>query len=181
LARAPEVAAIGECGLDYDRDFSPRDRQKSAFEAQLELAVELGKPVFLHERRAHADFTSILANVAPRLVGGVVHCFTGTIAELERYLELGLCIGITGYFCDERRGKHLVEAVRLVPAGRLMVETDAPFLRPRDLPSGRRNEPALLPHIARAVARARGESDRDLFRHTTATAQTLFGFGERSN
>lgn len=178
IARSPEVAAVGECGLDYDRDFSPRDRQRTAFETQLELAAELGKPVFLHERRAHDDFTGILRNAGPR-IAGVVHCFTGTARELDRYLDLGLCVGLTGYFCDERRGAHLHDAVRRIPAGRLMIETDAPFLRPRDLPGpGRRNEPACLPHIAVRVARARGETAEELARHTTAAARAMFGFVE---
>ncbi|HEX6767208.1 MAG TPA: TatD family hydrolase [Polyangiaceae bacterium] len=179
LARNPEVAAVGECGLDYDRDFSPRDQQRRAFEAQLELAVELGKPVFLHERKSHDDFVRILGNVSSRLAGGVVHCFTGTAAELERYLELGLSVGITGFICDERRGTHLREVVKRVPEGRLLVETDAPFLLPRDLPgaTGKRNEPAFLPHVAAAVARARGEPESELWRHTSLTAARLFGLG----
>jgi TatD DNase family protein len=178
LLRNSEVAAVGECGLDYDRDFSPRDQQRRAFELQLELAVSLGKPVFLHERSAYQDFTRILAN-AKGLVGGVVHCFTGTTSELERYLELGLCVGITGFICDERRGAHLLDVVKRVPAGRLMVETDAPFLLPRDMKgaTGRRNEPAFLPHVAAAVARARGESFDELARHTSETARRVFGLG----
>jgi TatD DNase family protein len=179
LCAAPEVAAVGECGLDYDRNFSPQDQQRHAFEAQLELAVELGKPVFLHERKAYDDFVRILSNVATKLRGGVVHCFTGTAAELEQYLELGLCVGITGFICDERRGTHLREVVKRVPEGRLMVETDAPFLLPRDMKGaqGRRNEPAFLPHIAASVARARGESTSEVARHTSATASRVFGLG----
>jgi TatD DNase family protein len=178
LLRNPEAAAVGECGLDYDRDFSPRDQQRRAFELQLELAVSLGKPVFLHQRSAHDDFTRILQN-AKGLVGGVVHCFTGTTSELERYLELGLCVGITGFICDERRGVHLLDVVKRMPVGRLMVETDAPFLLPRDMKTstGQRNEPAFLPHVAAAVARARGESFDELVRHTSETARRVFGLG----
>jgi TatD DNase family protein len=181
IARAPEVVAVGECGLDYDRDFSPRPQQREAFESQLELAAELGKPVFLHERSAHDDFARILANARPRLAGGVVHCFTGHARELERYLELGLCIGITGFVCDERRGTHLSGLVGRVPRDRLMVETDAPFLRPRDLggASSRRNEPAFLPHVAATVARCAGRSVEELRRETTATATHLFGLDQR--
>lgn len=186
LARAPEVVAVGECGLDYDRDFSPRPVQREAFAAQLEIAAELGKPVFLHQREAHDDFLRILGNVRSRLVGGVVHCFTGTERELDAYLELGLCIGITGYVCDERRGTHLQQLLKRIPADRLMVETDAPFLRPRDLKSGakgasgaRRNEPAFLPHIARSVARFVGKDEETLRCETTATAFALFGLAAR--
>jgi TatD DNase family protein len=181
LARAPEVVAIGECGLDYDRDFSPRPQQRAAFEAQLELAAELQKPVFLHQRSAHEDFERILRNARPRLTGGVVHCFTGDARELDSYLELGLCIGITGFICDERRGTHLRELVGRIPPERLMVETDAPFLLPRDLKGmpGRRNEPAYLPHVASAVARYAGRDEADVRRSTTATAFELFGLALR--
>jgi TatD DNase family protein len=181
LARAPEVVAVGECGLDYDRDFSPRPQQRAAFEAQLELAAELRKPVFLHQRSAHEDFERILKNARTRLVGGVVHCFTGDARELDAYLELGLCIGITGFICDERRGTHLRELVRRIPPERLMVETDAPFLLPRDLKNarGRRNEPAYLPHVAAAVARYAGRDETELRRATTAVAFELFGLAAR--
>jgi TatD DNase family protein len=181
LARQPEVVAIGECGLDYDRDFSPRPQQRQAFEAQLELAIELQKPVFLHQRRAHQDFTRILAAARPKLVGGVVHCFTGDGHELDTYLELGLHIGITGFICDEHRGTHLQELVRRIPPDRLMVETDAPFLLPRDLTHarGRRNEPAYLPHVAASVARYAGRDEAELRRTTTATAFELFGLAKR--
>jgi TatD DNase family protein len=177
LARSPQVVAIGECGLDYDRDFSPRDQQRAAFEAQLQLAVELKKPVFLHQRSAHDDFERILRQARPGLVGGVVHCFTGDERELDCYLELGLCIGITGFICDERRGQHLQKLVARIPPERLMIETDAPFLLPRDLKEGRgrRNEPAYLPHVAASVARYAGRDETELRRSTTSTAFELFG------
>jgi len=180
LARAPEVVAVGECGLDYDRDFSPRPQQREAFAAQLELAAELGKPVFLHQRSARDDFLAILSNARSRLVGGVVHCFTGNEEELSAYLELGLCIGITGFVCDERRGTHLQRLVARIPADRLMVETDAPFLLPRDLETrGRRNEPAYLPHVARSVARFAGKDLARLQSETSETAFRLFGLAAR--
>ena len=176
LAR-PEVVAVGECGLDYDRDFSPRDQQRACFEAQLEIAAARGLPVFLHEREAHEDFAAALERWRPRLPGGVVHCFTGTRRALDRYLALDLHVGITGWICDERRGAHLRDLVRLVPEGRLLVETDAPYLLPRDLParSGRgRNEPALVAHVARTVAACRGETPAALAAHTTSAARRLF-------
>ena len=181
LARSPEVVAVGECGLDYDRDFSPRPEQRTAFEAQLELAIELQKPVFLHQRSAHEDFYRILKNAGPKLVGGVVHCFTGSEAELHAYLELGLCIGITGFVCDERRGTHLQALLKQIPSDRLMVETDAPFLLPRDLEGthGRRNEPAYLPHVAASVARFAERDEAAVRRDTTATAFRLFGLAAR--
>jgi TatD DNase family protein len=177
LARAAEVTAVGECGLDYFRDFSPRDAQRKAFEMQLDLAVRLGKPVFLHVREAHADFIAILRRFRDRLPAAIVHCFTGTRQEIVDCLDLGLDIGITGWICDERRGRHLHELMPLVPPGRLMVETDGPYLLPHDLsprPPSRRNEPMYLPHIAAAVARARGESLAALAAHTTAAARRFF-------
>ncbi len=179
LARQPEVVAIGECGLDYFRDFSPRDVQRAAFARQLEIAARLGKPVFLHQRDAHEDFMAILREHRSALqAGAVAHCFTGDAAELAAYLDLGLAIGITGWICDERRGRHLVPLMREIPAEKLMLETDGPYLLPRDLipkPASRRNEPAYLPHIAAAVARARGEPLEELARSSTAAARRFFG------
>jgi TatD DNase family protein len=177
LCARSDVVAVGECGLDFDRNFSPRDAQLRCFEAQLELAAELVMPVFLHERAAQDDFAAILAKHRPRIPRAVVHCFTGTGEALARYLELDLHIGITGWICDERRGTHLRELVRSIPKDRLMVETDAPFIMPRDLrpkPRSNRNEPALLPHVLRSVATARGESAEELARTTTETARAFF-------
>jgi TatD DNase family protein len=174
----PRVVAVGECGLDYFRDFSPRAAQRQAFVAQLEIAAAAAKPVFLHQRDAHEDFTAILAEFLPALAGGVAHCFTGGPRELEAYLALGLSIGVTGWVCDERRGADLREAVPRIPAERLMIETDAPYLLPRDLeprPKSRRNEPAFLPHIARAVAALRGESPDALAAATVRNAVRFFG------
>ncbi len=181
LAAQPEVVAIGECGLDYFRDFSPRDAQRRAFERQLALAARIGKPVFLHQRDAHEDFVSILREHRHRLKGGVAHCFTGTRDQLAACLELDLAIGLTGWICDERRGAHLIPLVREIPAGRLMVETDAPYLLPRDLrprPSSRRNEPLFLPHVAQALARARDEPVEALAESMTAATRALFRLPE---
>lgn len=161
LLAHPEVVAVGECGLDYFRDFSPRPAQRRAFEMQLQTATEIGKPLFLHQRDAHADFLAMMANFEGRLGPAVVHCFTGTREELYDYLDRDWYIGITGWLCDERRGQHLRELVRDIPANRLMIETDAPYLLPRTLkpmPKDRRNEPKYLPHILEELARDRGES-----------------------
>ena len=177
LATVPEVVAVGECGLDYFRDLSPRAVQQEAFHRQLELAGLVRKPVFLHQRHAHADFVAILREHRAALVGGVAHCFTGSREELTAYLDMGLAIGITGWICDERRGAHLLPLMAEVPADRLLLETDGPYLLPRDLPSkpvSRRNEPAYLPHIAEAVAHARGEPVEQLARATTEAARQLF-------
>lgn len=181
LTLEPEVVAVGECGLDYYRNYSPQAAQRDAFHRQLELAARRRKPVFLHQRDAHADFIAILREHWPRLAGGVAHCFTAGDAELECYLELGLAIGITGWICDERRGAHLLELVRRIPPGRLLLETDGPYLLPRDLhprPASRRNEPVYLAHIAAAVARARGEEVATLAQATTEAARRLFGLPE---
>jgi TatD DNase family protein len=178
LARQPEVVAAGECGLDYFRDFSPRPVQQEAFHRQLELAARIRKPVFLHQRDAHEDFLGILKEHRPTLSAGVTHCFTGGRHELLAYLELGFAIGITGWVCDERRGAHLLPLMREIPAERLLLETDGPYLLPRDLhpkPASRRNEPAYLAHIAAAVARARGEPVEHLARSSTAATRALFG------
>jgi TatD DNase family protein len=177
LAREPEVVAAGECGLDYFRDFSPRPVQREAFHRQLELAARVHKPVFLHQRDAHEDFFAILKEHRQTLVGGVTHCFTGGAHELQAYLELGFAIGITGWICDERRGAHLLPLMREIPAERLLLETDGPYLLPRDLhpkPASRRNEPAYLPHIASVVARARDEPVETLARASTAATRALF-------
>lgn len=182
LAAQPAVVAIGECGLDYFRDYSPRDVQRRAFARQLELAARIGKPVFLHQRDAHEDFMAILREHRPRLAGGVAHCFTGTREQLAGCLELDLAVGLTGWICDERRGTHLIPLVREIPAGRLMVETDAPYLLPRDLrprPSSRRNEPMFLPHVAQALARARGVPLAQLADSMTAATRALFRLPER--
>lgn len=178
LLRQPQVVAVGECGLDYCRNLSPPDAQRAAFAAQLEIAASARKPVFLHQRDAHGDFAAILKDFRGRLTGGVAHCFTGGRSELEDYLALDLYIGITGWVNDERRGSSLREAVPHIPTERLMVETDAPYLLPRDLiprPASRRNEPGYLPHVARAVAHLRGESLSTVAAETTRNAIRLFG------
>jgi TatD DNase family protein len=181
LLANPQIVAAGECGLDYFRNYSPRQIQLRAFEQQLALAGETGKPIFLHQRDAHADFVALLREHRNRLHGGVAHCFTGGAAELEDYLELGLAIGITGWICDERRGQHLHALVARIPPGRLLLETDGPYLLPRDLlpkPAHRRNEPAFLPHIAALVARLRSESLEQCAAQTSAAARKLFGLPE---
>lgn len=171
------VVAVGECGLDYFRNFSPRDAQRYAFERQLEIAAETRLPLFLHQRDAHEDFIEILEPRLDDLSQAVAHCFTGDEAHLRKYIEMDLHIGITGWICDERRGAHLKEIVHLIPDDRLMLETDAPYLLPRTLrprPSGRRNEPSFLPEVLRVVADARGQSMDELAALTTATATRFF-------
>jgi TatD DNase family protein len=177
LARCPEAAAIGECGLDYNRDFSPRAEQRKWFEKQIELAVELDMPLFLHERDAFDDFYRMLKE-AGRRVKKAAHCFTGTGRELDAYLSLDCYIGITGWICDERRGTHLLPLLAKIPPDRLLLETDAPYLLPRTLrekPRSGRNEPRYLPHIARHIADSLGKDLETLARETFRNALDFFG------
>ena len=177
LAQADCVKAIGECGLDFNRDFSPRPQQIKALEDQLEIAAELGYPVFLHERDASKTLIDVLKHWRDRLPAAVVHCFTADREALYRYLDLDLHIGITGWICDERRGTPLQALVGEVPSGRLMLETDAPWLLPRTLnpkPRNRRNEPAFITEVAQTVAHCRNETLEELADHTTATARAFF-------
>jgi TatD DNase family protein len=181
LHRLDEVVAVGECGLDYFRDFSPRPTQRRAFERQLALAVDCGKPVFLHQREAHDDFHATLREFRDRIGPAVVHCFTDSKRALYDYLDLDCHIGITGWVCDERRGKGLKELVPEIPDDRLMLETDAPYLKPRNLrPKQRthRNEPQWLPWIGGTVAALRGISPLKLAERTTANARAFFGLPE---
>jgi TatD DNase family protein len=179
LLADPRVVAVGECGLDFNRNYSPHPDQEKWFVAQLELACELGKPLFLHSRDAHPRFAEILRLHKDKeaLPPAVAHCFTGEEDELQAYLDLGLYIGITGWICDERRGKHLHKLVHHIPPDRLMLETDAPYLTPRTLrpqPHGRRNEPAFLPHILSAVAGALNRPVEELARSTSENARRFF-------
>jgi len=171
------VVAVGECGLDYFRNFSPREAQLDAFRRQLEIAKDTGLPVFLHQRDAHDDFIDVLEPALPELSRAVAHCFTGEHESLREYLALGLYIGITGWICDERRGKHLHDIVHLVPDDRLLIETDAPYLLPRTIqpkPKSRRNEPCYLPEVLRVVAEAREQSVEHVARITRENAIRFF-------
>jgi TatD DNase family protein len=177
LAANPTVKAIGEAGLDYNRNYSPRDAQRTVFEQQIELACDLKLPLFLHLRDAQDDFLTILSRYRGDFTDAVVHCFTGGAEELDGLLEMDLHVGITGWICDERRGSHLLALLPRIPSDRLMIETDAPYLTPRDLkpqPKARRNEPAFLPHILVAVAGALGHSAEAVAEATTANARRFF-------
>jgi TatD DNase family protein len=178
LVATDAVVAVGECGLDYFRNFSPREAQLIAFRRQLDIAVDTGLPVFLHQRDAHDDFVEVLEPVLPKIRRAVAHCFTGEGESLREYLAMGLYIGITGWICDERRGRHLHDIVPIVPDDRLMIETDAPYLMPRTLkprPATRRNEPANLVEVLKTVAEARGQSPEHVAGITTANAERFYG------
>jgi TatD DNase family protein len=176
-ALAPTVVAVGECGLDYYRIFQEKNVQIQCFQKQIELSIEINKPLFCHVRDAHEDFMACLKSAGSALKV-VVHCFTGSEAELETYLSAGFYIGITGWVCDERRGTHILNYIAKIPDNRLMIETDAPYLLPRTLapkPSSRRNEPRFLAEIARVVAQARQQSLEKLIEVTHNTSLAFFG------
>jgi len=178
LSQRDEVVAVGECGLDYYRNFSPRDAQLAAFRSQLDIAADTGLPVFLHQRDAHDDFVKILQPALEDISRAVAHCFTGDGDSLREYVAMGLWIGITGWICDERRGTHLHEIVAEIPDDRLLIETDAPYLLPRTLlpkPKTRRNEPAHLVEVLRVIADMRGQSEEHVAAITTANAIEFFG------
>ena len=169
------VVAVGECGLDYNRMFSPMPEQRAAFEAQIAAALRLGKPLFLHCRDAFDDFRAMLKDAAAAGAHGVVHCFTEGAAQAEAFLELGFDIGITGWVTDVARGAALRDALRVIPADRLHLETDAPYLRPKNAGKTRPyNEPALLPFVAKAVAELKGLDVAALSAQATANSKRLF-------
>jgi TatD DNase family protein len=192
LAAQPQVVSLGECGLDYHRDLSPREVQRRVFATQLALAAELGKPVFLHQRSAHDDFYAILREHRAALAEVCVHCFTDTLEAMQAYVALDCHIGITGWACDDKRGAPLRAVVPHIPDARLLVETDAPYLLPRNLPralrpgqrdpaqpvthpvDGRRNEPAFLPWVVAALAELRHSDAATLAALTSANARRFF-------
>lgn len=181
LAAHPAVVAIGEAGLDFHRNYSPAADQRRVFRAQVELAAASGKPLFVHDRDSGGETRAILADYAGALNGCVIHCFTGSAADLAAYLDAGYSIGITGWICDERRGGELARLAPRIPAERLLIETDAPYLLPRTLrprpPSGR-NEPAFLPQVAARLAACRGEDAAALAELTHRNAQRFFSLDE---
>jgi TatD DNase family protein len=175
----PLVGSAGECGLDYFRNFSPPADQRRAFADQLELATRVGKPVFLHQRDAHADFMDVLRDYLPHISRAVVHCFTGTGPELEAYLAAGLYVGLTGWICDERRGLMVRQLAAEIPLDRLMIETDGPYLMPRTIrpkPSHRRNESMYLQYILDSLDEVRTEPKEEIAAATSRNAMVFFNF-----
>ncbi|EPJ43144.1 MAG: TatD family hydrolase [Osedax symbiont Rs2] len=177
LLENPKAVAVGETGLDFNRNFSTPEQQVYAFDQQLNLAITSQKPLFLHERDAFSKQYSMLLGARESIVGAVVHCFTGSAGDLQKYLDLDLYIGITGWVCDERRGTELQELVKTIPDQRLMIETDAPYLTPRTLSGKKRkskNEPANLAHIAERIGKLRGQSVEHIIAVSSANAKRLF-------
>jgi TatD DNase family protein len=172
LAAHPKVLAIGETGLDYHYDHSPRDVQREVFRRQLRLAREVGLPVIVHTREAENDTAAILAEERADLIGGVLHCFTGTHRLAELALNLGLCISFSGVVTFTG-AEEVREVAGMVPRDRLLVETDSPYLAP--MPHrGRRNEPAFVRATAQRVADLRGVALEELAASTTAVFDRVF-------
>ena len=176
LQARPGAVAVGECGLDYDRMYSPMETQKYWFERQIELAEECKKPLFLHEREAFRDFAEILERHPGAASRAVVHCFTGSRRAALRYLELGCYIGITGWICDKRRNEDLLDAMEVIPPERLMAETDAPYLLPRGIRGLKNpNRPENIRYVVARMAEAVGLPEEEMRRIVLKNAETFFG------
>lgn len=177
LAQDQNVKAIGETGLDFFRDFSPRDMQIRSFEQHIELARRTALPMFLHDRDAYPTFAEVLRPSRGQIKDVVVHCFTGGKDALHSYLDLDCYIGITGWICDERRGIHLIDLVKDIPADRLLIETDSPYLIPRNIspkPKSRRNEPHYLTRVCEFIAAVLDVPYNELAQRTTNNARRFF-------
>ena len=175
LWKCPEVVAIGECGLDYNRNFSTPQAQRMAFEQQLSMATETCKPLFLHCRDAFTDFHDMLAPVMADGARGVVHCFAGNRAEAEAFLAMGLDIGITGWVTDLQRGQALRAALPAIPMDRLHLETDAPYLFPKNAAARRgHNEPANLHWVAESVAELLGCDVDEIIHACSSNSRRMF-------
>jgi TatD DNase family protein len=176
LLKQDQVISVGECGLDFDRDFSPRPIQEKCYRAQLELAIEVNKPLFLHERSAFKRFNEITDEYLSKLPKAVIHCFTGSLSEAKIYLDKGFYLGFTGAISDDRRFKHLENVIKYVPLDRMMIETDAPFMLPKNMPrmQHRRNEPSFLPYVAQTIAGLKKISISEVADETTEVARNFF-------
>ena len=175
LLHASAAVAIGETGLDFNRNFSSPEAQMYAFQEQIALAQKHALPLFLHERDAESAVISTLKNHISGNVKGVIHCFTGGKQSLKAYLDLGLYIGVTGWVCDERRGQDLQDAVKYIPDDRLLIETDAPYLLPRTIkPRPKKNHPKYLPFIVETIATLRHQSVDQITTITRQNTADLF-------
>lgn len=177
LCSTREVVAVGECGLDYNRNFSPREIQRAIFRKHLELASEIKKPLFLHQRDAHQDFYNLLKEYNSTDLSGVVHCFTDSEKALRAYIDLGLFIGITGWICDAKRGEELRRIVSFIPKDLLLIETDAPYLLPKNInptPKSNRNEPSHLDAVVSMISECSNRSKNEITQQTRLNATKLF-------
>ncbi|PKH88499.1 hydrolase TatD [Colwellia sp. Bg11-28] len=179
LAKQEQVKAIGECGLDFNRNFSAPAQQQKVFSEQVALASELQMPLFLHQRDAFEPWITTLSPYFSKVPAMVAHCFTGTKSELTQCIAADMYIGITGWLCDERRGQSLRDIVSLIPLNRLLIETDAPYLTPRTIrpkPKSSRNEPCYLPFIVKEIASITGLDQEEIAWQTSRNAAKVFDF-----
>lgn len=175
LSENGKIVAVGECGLDYDRMFSTKENQIRCLEKHIVLAERLEKPLFLHERSASADLIKRFKKHPDICKRSVVHCFTGNKTVLEQYLSMGFAIGITGWICDDRRAKELREAVKIIPLDRILVETDAPYLTPRNVPGlERTNVPGNIVHVVRELAKYMKVREEELIWHARENTERIF-------
>ena len=169
------IVAVGECGLDYDRMFSTKEEQLYWFEKQIELAEKLNMPLFLHERCAENDFIEILKKHRDICKKSVVHCFTGKKETALRYLNLGCMIGITGWICDDKRNKDLLEAIKIIPIERLMIETDAPYLIPKGIKGiGGTNVPENIIYVSKKISDIKNIDENILKRQLLNNTKRFF-------
>jgi TatD DNase family protein len=181
LASQPEVKAIGECGLDFNRNFSAPAQQQKVFSEQVALAAKLNMPLFLHQRDAFQPWFSILKPYFNKIPAMVTHCFTGSKDELQQCLAANMYVGITGWLCDERRGQELRDIVSMIPLNRLLIETDAPYLTPRTIrpkPKSSRNEPSYLAHILNEISELTGIDPDEIACQTSHNARQVFKLNE---
>ena len=177
LANHHSVKAIGECGLDFNRNFSTPENQIRVFDEQVALAAQLKMPLFLHQRDAFEQWYNLLKPYFTRVPAMVSHCFTANEQELKRCLDAGMYIGITGWVCDKKRGQELRDVVRYIPLDRLMIETDAPYLTPQNIrpkPKSSRNEPSYLPYVVEKIAEVTSYSVNEIVAATTKNAKQVF-------
>ena len=170
-----KIVAIGECGLDFDRMFSTKENQIKCFEKQIEIAETLNMPLFLHERNAVEDFIKVLSNHKEICKKSIVHCFTGNAETLKKYLSMGCYIGITGWICDSRRAKDLRQAVRYIPLDRIMIETDSPFLTPKNIQGlSKTNYPQNVKYVAKELAMHMGVPENTLISKAKENTEHFF-------
>lgn len=181
LLQNSNVVAVGECGLDYDRMFSEKEVQLKWFEKQIELAEEVKKPLFLHERSAASDFASVMKSHPDICRKSIVHCFTGDGNTVEQYLELGCYIGITGWICDDRRNKDLLDAIKVIPINRLMAETDAPYLTPKGFGLSRINVPDNIRHVVDRIAMEKNMDIEEVRKTLLENTIQFFGLQKEKN
>jgi len=173
------MVAVGECGLDFDRMFSTRENQIRCLEKHIVLAEKLDMPLFLHERSSAEEFVRRFKKHPEICKKSIVHCFTGDKRTLEQYLEMGFSIGVTGWICDDRRAKELRKAVRVLPLDRVLIETDAPYLTPRNVPGlDRTNVPENIVYVARDLAKYMGVEEQVLIQRARENTERIFGLSE---